>query len=234
MIMLALLMVVTGSFGELEDATKISYYTPRISGWQFGGSITPDTGNSGSSATIGGNLGGDIQNVMSWGANYSNNIGNLGVALSVTGEVGKAEESVYYDEKINDLNAYDVGVMATYFGFTIGGSYGSWGDSLTPQTGIYSCQYDSSKDFASQDCAVDDAKKFDDATYYSAGLAYQFGPVAFSLTHLNSNFQENKYEATSFGLDYRLAKGLLPYLELTQFEFESNHVNSGLTLIKVA
>ena len=59
-----------GSFGELEDATKISYYTPRISGWQFGGSITPDTGNSGSSASVGGSLGGDIQNVISLQFNY--------------------------------------------------------------------------------------------------------------------------------------------------------------------
>ncbi len=224
---------VDGSFGELEDATKISYYTPRISGWQLGGSFTPDTGNSGTSASISGDVTSDIKNVISWGANYSNNFGNLGVALSATGEVGTYEQATYdtvtnIGVERNDLNSYDVGLMATYFGFTIGGSYGSWGNSLMPKSGIYSCQYDSSIPIADQDCDGSDAtyadgiKKYDDSTYWTGGLAYQFGPMAFSVTHMDSEFQNNVYQASSIGLDYRMAKGLMPYLEVTKFQFESD------------
>ena len=213
-----------GSFGQLEDATKISYYTPRVSGWQFGASFSPDTANNGSSASFNGDESDDIANVIGWGTNYSNNFGNLGLALSATGEVGKYEGSPYSDIKRNDLNAYEVGVMATYFGFTFGGSYGSWGDSLMPKTGIYSCQYDVNFALASQDCTAATSTEYDDSIYWTAGLAYQFGPIAFSATHITSEFQENKYNATSVGLDYRMAKGLMPYLEATQFEFESDHV----------
>ena len=100
-------------------------------------------------------------------------------------------------------------------------------DSLTPQSGIYACDYSSSTLIASQDC-VDDGDytngvtTFDDATYFTAGAAYEMGPVAASVTHISSEFQGNSYEATSFGVDYRMAKGLMPYIEITQFNFESN------------
>jgi predicted porin len=158
--------------------------------------------------------------------------------LSATGETGSYEQ-IAYDATVNnsiiqrnDLNAYDIGAMATYFGFTLGGSWGSWGDSLMPKTGIYSCKYDGSVALGSQDCVNDvdyanSIKRYDDATYWTAGLAYQFGPVAFSATHLSSDFQDNDYAATSIGVDYRLAKGLMPYLEVTQFKFESDQVRAS-------
>jgi hypothetical protein len=225
-----------GSFGELEDATKISYYTPRVSGWQSGISFAPDSGNSGSSASISGDISNDISNVIGWGANYSNNFGNLGLALSATGEVGKYEQ-ITYDGTVNtgversDLNAYDIGLMATYFGFTVGASYGSWGDSLSAKSGAYSCQYDANVAIANQDCTAanysNGIKKFDDASYWTAGLAYQFGPMAFSATHIDSEFQSNQYSASSVGLDYRMAKGLLPYIEITKFSFDSNQANGS-------
>ena len=212
-----------GSFGDLEDASKISYYTPRISGWQLGTSFTPDTGNNGTSASISGDNSGDIKQAISYGVNYSDNFDNLGFALSATGETGKYEQNTTATTKRENLQAYDVGLMATYAGATIGASYGNWGKSLQPKTGIYSCDYNSAIAIGSQDCLNANAgKKFGDATYYTAGLAYQFGPLAASITYLNSNFQENKYNATSFGIDYKMAKGLMPYLEVTKYKFESN------------
>lgn len=226
-----------GSFGSKEDATKISYYTPRISGLQAGVSFTPDTGNSGSSASITGDDTGDVKNAISWGVNYSDNFGNLGVALSATGEKGKYEQikssSVNSVIQRNDLNSYDFGIMASYFGFTVGASYGSWGSSLMPKTGIYSCQYDQNIGIADQDCntattpgaivagQTETVKKFSGAKYWTAGAAYQIGPLALSVTHLNSEFQKNRYSATSAGIDYKMAKGLMPYLEITRFSMNS-------------
>lgn len=210
-----------GSFGQLENATKLSYYTPRISGLQFGISATPDTGNRGSSASITGNNSGDIRNMVSWGINYSDNLGNLGVALSANGEHGKYEQSKTATIQRRDLNAYEVGAMATFFGFTVGASYGSWGKSMQAKTGVYSCDYDPTLTFAGQTCATG-GKEFKDPSYWTGGLAYQFGPVAASITTIKSKFQNNDYQAASFGIDYRMAKGLMPYIELTQFKFTSN------------
>ncbi len=222
-----------GSFGQMEDATKISYYTPRVNGWQFGASFVPDTGDNGTTAATSGKDSGDIENVVSWGANYTNNLSNLGFAFSATGEHGVFESSKIVPAgggtgiNRSNLASYDAGLMVTYFGFTIGGSYGFWGKSLQPTSGIYSCDYDPTVDLDHQTCDKDDQsiKKFGDAKYYTAGLAYEFGPFAASLTHMSSDFQKNKYTATSFGVDYKMARGLMPYAEITQFEFESNQPN---------
>ena len=215
-----------GSFGQLEDATKISFYTPRVNGWQAGFSFTPDTGDSGTTASISGDDSGDIKNVVSWGVNYSNNVDNLGFAFSFTGENGQFENSKIKSTAINiqrnSLASYDTGLMLTYFGFTIGGSYGYWGNSIQPKTGIYSCNYSGDKNIADQDCSGNNLKKFSRSQYYTAGLAYEFGPFAASITHLKSQFQDNKYKAVSFGVDYKLSKGLTPYFEVTQFKFNSN------------
>tara|TARA_A100001015_G_scaffold216538_1_gene243157 strand:- start:4068 stop:5636 length:1569 start_codon:yes stop_codon:yes gene_type:complete len=219
-----------GSFGQMEDATKISFYTPRINNWQFGISYTPDTGDNGTTSTLSGIDTGDIENVIAAGVNYSNNFGNFGLAFSLTGETGSFEQSEYRkfngnanaDIARNDLEAFEGGLMLTYFGFTVGAAYGDWGDSLQAKDGPQSCNYDPTVNFANQDCANANAPSFGDSSYTSLGLAYEFGPIAFSITHLSSEFQNNNYQATSYGLDYKIAKGLLSYVELTQYQFESN------------
>ncbi len=222
-----------GSFGQMEDATKISYYTPRINGWQLGGSFTPDTGDTGTSAVISGRDSGDIKNVASWGLNYSDTFGNLGFAMSATGERGQFENSKLQTAgsviKREGLQSYDAGMMMTYFGFTIGGSYGYWGKSLQLKQGVTACNYDSNTELASQDCVATSTyspKKFAGAKYYTGGAAYEFGPFAASLTYMASNFQNNKYKAASFGVDYKLARGLMPYFEVTKFQFDTNKVKA--------
>ena len=61
-------------------------------------------------------------------------------------------------------------------------------------------------------------------SYYStAGIGYEFGPFATSLTAIKSRFQANNYQAASLGVDYKISKGVLAYVEGTYFEFESNH-----------
>jgi len=79
-----------GSFGNLGDATKISYYTTRISGWQAGVSFAPDVNNS-STTLISNYDKGDIGQVISYGVNYSDQLSdsNVGLGLSITGESGK-------------------------------------------------------------------------------------------------------------------------------------------------
>lgn len=210
-----------GQFGDLQDVTKLSYYSPRIEGFQAGLSFTPSTANSVTSAPISQDGSGDIKQAVSYGVNYSKNLGNIGFAVSATGETGKVEQNSAASSARNDLQAYDLGAIMTFFGITIGASYGDWGDSLQPKSGIYSCNYDPSQPLASQTCASG-GRKFSNSTYHTAGIAYEFGPFASSLTYLKSNFQDNKYNAISFGVDYRMAKGLMPYVEITKYQFKSN------------
>lgn len=216
-----------GSFGQTEDATKLSYYTPRINGWQGGASFTPSTNNNQQFQIGANNNFGYIKNIFSWALNYSNYFNNLGFAVSATGEHGQFQNAKYSSaNSLNTtsrqrLNSYDVGAMLTYFGFTFGASYGYWGNSLQANNGVYSCDYNSAQNLSAQNCSVA-RKKFNGASYYSGGAAYEFGPLAASFTFFASEFQKNKYQAQSFGIDYKMARGLMPYVEITRFKFEAN------------
>jgi predicted porin len=126
----------------------------------------------------------------------------------------------------SDLEAYDLGATFSYFGFNFGASYGSWGKSMQPKNGIYSCDYNSSETLLLQTCATN-VRKFQDPHYYTAGIAYAFGPIAASITGIKSKFQENSYEAISLGVDYKLSRALMPYVEITKFAFKSNQPKSS-------
>lgn len=216
------------SFDGVEDATKISYYSPRILGLQIGASYAPNSANSGFTANTARDV--DlirIENILSFGANYSEDFDNLGVEISATAEKGEIKNSKSAaGTKRADLFSYDFGATLNYFGFSLGASYGSWGSSLQPKNGIYSCDYNSSQNLSAQNCASD-ATKFSNPHYYTLGLGYQFGPVAASVTNIKSTFQKNDYEAVSLGLDYKLTRDLMPYFEITKYSFTSNQVSAS-------
>ncbi|MBU6140373.1 MAG: porin [Proteobacteria bacterium] len=190
------------SFDGVEDATKLSYYSPRMSGIQLGLSYAPSSSNIGFTKQIAQDLDSNsIKDIFSFGANYSEDFDNLGLEVSATAEKGKSKNS-----QRSDLSAYDLGTSLSYFGFTLGGSYGSWGSSLQPVEGAYA--------------------KNNNTNYRTLGIAYRFGPVATSITSLNTSFQKNNYSAISFGVDYKLTRSLMPYLELTKFSFDP--ANQGI------
>jgi hypothetical protein len=216
------------SFDGVEDATKISYYTPRIEGLQLGVSYAPSSANSGITSEKYFNVDAiRVGNIFSFAANYSEDFDNLAVEFSATAEKGqtKNSKSTAGVERAN-LSSYDLAANFSYFGFTFGASYGSWGKSLQPKNGIYSCDYDSTSSLASQSCTTN-AKKFRDPGYYSAGISYAFGPIAASITGLRSQFQKNYYQAVSLGVDYKLSRVVMPYFELTKFAFESNQLRAS-------
>jgi hypothetical protein len=216
------------SFDGVEDATKINYYAPKIGGLQIGVSYAPDSANSGFTA----NTARDVDlirvtNIFSFAANYSEDFDNLGVEISATAEKGQIKNSKSTaGARRADLFSYDMGASLSYFGFSLGASYGSWGNSLQAKNGIYSCDYNSEQTLASQNCSSN-AKKFSDPHYYAAGIAYQFGPLAASVTGLKSEFEKNDYEAISLGVDYKLTRDLMPYFELTKFTFKSNQPSAS-------
>jgi hypothetical protein len=215
------------SFDGVEDSTKISYYSPRIGGLQIGASYAPST-NNGVTSNVGRDFDSpNLGNIFSFGANYSEDFDNVGVALSATGEKGQVKNSTLATStQRQNLFAYDFAATITYFGFNFGASYGSWGKSLQAKNGIYSCDYNSSQNLSSQNCSGN-TQKFSNPHYYTAGIGYGFGPINASITGIKSEFEKNNYQAVSLGLDYRLTKSFMPYFEMTKFAFTSNQVQAS-------
>ena len=106
------------------NATKITYYTPRWSGFQLGVSYTPDTASKGQGgAAMLSDLDGSFENVWSGGIHWQGNWDQVGLAIAATGETGDGE-LVGQD----DLNAWQIGGNLTYAGFVFGASYGDYSD----------------------------------------------------------------------------------------------------------
>ena len=215
------------SFEGIEDATKLSYYSPRIKGAQIGLSYTPRSNNNGfTQTTIFDSNQSYIENIFTLGANYSHDFDNVNLLLSATAEKGQVKNSKSNNAvERDDLLAYDLGFSLSYFGFEIGASYGSWGSSLEAKNGIYSCDYNSSQNLSNQNCTSNN-QKFSNPYYYTLGIAYRFGPISASLTSLKSSYQKNDYRTYSLGLDYKLKRDLMPYVELTKFAFKSNQISA--------
>ncbi len=176
-----------------EDATKITYYSPRFEGFQFGASFIPDTGNGGTAAgfTSDGDED-DYENVINLGAQYQGQVNDVDVGVSIIGEFGEAEDAAQ-----EDLSAYEVAVELGYHGVTVSGSYGDLGDS---------------------GYAVSDT--YDDAHYWAAGAAYDTNSAGFSVTYLDGEFKENTTQLVSLGAEYYLAPGLTPYVEANFVELD--------------
>jgi hypothetical protein len=218
------------SYEGLEDALKFSYYTKKIDQIQFGASYAPLSSNQGFTAKTAPDTNDiKLKNLLSLGINYSNDFDNLNISVSSTVEYAKPQSKNGIAR--NELLAYDFGTSLDYFGFTLGASFGSWGKSLYAKNGVYSCAYDYDKNLQSQYC-----KNSKNSSYYTTGLAYQIGPFNTSVTSINSTFQENKYSAISFGIDYKIKKNLLAYFEITHYKFKSDQLNifTSTEEIKVA
>lgn len=211
----------TGNHTE-ENLNKVTYYTPRFSGFQLGLSYLPDQANRGqgftgttfSTNSNGPNrqdrLPGKADNIFTGGVSYDNKFGDFGFATAATGEWGQSQNDLY-----ENLAAWNAGAKLTYMGFSLAGSYGDWGSSNTLKT-------DNS----------------DNTHYWTVGGAYEYGPFGASVTYLNSKFDcgnsaatdgntancnatgTNKFQNVSAGVDYKLAPGLTPYAEVTYFNMD--------------
>ncbi len=196
-----------GTFGlRGVNAAKINYYTPEFSGFRFGATFTPNTKVHGTASETTNVLkeGSGFKNVFETGLSYTSEIKNVGVKFAAVGEFGKSQK-----DKEKNLKAYEVGTNLSYKGFTVGGSYGNWG------------KYGAS--------TADDAAEFGKTSYWTAGVGYANGPVSASLTHLQgkkgivktdqtNDKKHNKLRNTVIGVDYKVAPGILPYVEFSSFK----------------
>jgi len=190
---------------KVPNANKITYYSPRIEGFQAGVSFTPDQGDIGTST--GWDTGGQpgfYQNVFNGGLNYNAKVKDISFIGAVTGEFGR--NSLH--NTIEDLNAYNAGINIGYKEFTIGGSYGTWNLSTLVRPEVFTT-----------------SPNYKDSYYWDIGAVYDTGNFATSLTYLKSNYRgTHELDHISLGADYKLAPGFTPFAEANYF-----HITSGET-----
>lgn len=197
--------------GVLQNANKVSYFTPRFSGFQAGVSYTPDQGDRGTAASLSSELGAQYEGVISGGVNYTGQFDQVGVKVAAVGESGDRESG-----SAEDLSAYEIGAQVSSRGFSVAGSWADWNSSGQSSSAT-------------------------EASYWSAGVGYETGPLGLSLTYLSSEVDGAStadFELTNYvvGVDYKLAPGLTPYLEVAFFDADdvangSTNDNSGTVAI---
>jgi len=81
--------IVPGVANDSSDATKVSYFTPRISGFQLGVSYTPHTADNGEGYV---RRNQSFNNHVGIGVNYDNTFGDISFQASVLGSFGTNDD----------------------------------------------------------------------------------------------------------------------------------------------
>jgi len=221
----------TRNVDKIEYSRKISYYTPKIAGFQLGVSYVPDTVNGGSgpvrddapdyhvSKLVKG-YAFDIKDGVALGLTKEHILNDIAsIKLSVLSEFGKVAVKTPTKKEFADaiaetptnplidpkstkfkkLSTYNIGAELKYGKFAISGCYADFRKSLTGSNPLID---------------PSDRKK---SYLYNVGAKYSFEKISMSGHYFYSNNKKNIVEATTFGVDYKLAPGIMPYAEVTAF-----------------
>jgi len=117
--------------GRNNDAHRITYFTPRMAGFQVGVSYARDgSDDSNAQQNLNGNT---LHNIFDVGANYVNSLG--GVDVRVSGRWGTASnDAPGGDNPTVWLGGANVG----FGGFTVGGAFGEQSDAGTMDGKVFS------------------------------------------------------------------------------------------------
>ncbi len=111
---------------DTDDATKVTYYTPRFEGFQAGVSYAPESDSSSDGEQVQFfDTVGNQHNAYELGLQYRRQFSDVSVRLGA-GYVGSDAKSGSGRE---DVRSWGLGGQLTYAGFTFGGGYVSNGDS---------------------------------------------------------------------------------------------------------
>ncbi len=201
---------------SLGDSTKISYYSPRFAGLDFGLSYVltsneTDDARNHRDITGGGNASQEsqIQMALRYTRSFSGVDFQTGVTYaSITTQENRTAS--VNTQAFEDPSGFQAGLAVSMGGWTVAGGYEQWQDVLT------------ANEFPA---AANKGASVDDATSFNIGVHYETGPWV-----IGANFyaeeaegsaataanQEN--EAYGLGFNYALAEGLALVGEVTFFE----------------
>lgn len=197
-----------------NDSNKIAYFTPRLYGFQFGASYTPDFADNDDSLR---NSRGKYRDGLSFALNYDNRFGPLYVAANVGWLQARKPLDVGYD----DLEGYNAGFNLGYAGFLVGGGYQRYikgnvmstnGSVLGGANGYSSTPFSSMK-----------------GTVWNLGASYNFGPGGVSLTYqkgkaegLYANPGDNELKLLMLSGRYILGPGVSVYGTVARVEYHDD------------
>lgn len=180
-----------------NDGQKITYFTPRFSGFQFGVSYLPDIDPTGGDRNSLTNEQSDYTNGFSVGINYTNSFEGFDLAFSGGYFfAGSPEEAVdVLGNDIDDFEAFSVGANIGFGGFTLGGSYAD----ITEGRFI----------------GGNGANNTTEGNAYDVGISYETGALGFSLTYLHGEEEsditisgEDEQDAFTGAVSYALGPGV--------------------------
>ena len=201
------------------NTTKVTYYTPRFSGFQVGASYSPDIDNVGQFAQrIDDDTYGDIFNL---GLGYEGSFSGVKFAASATGEWADDESGA-----ADDIQGFNIGALAGWNAFSIAASYGDWSEGAFTVAS------------PSTDTLIDTNLSDVDGDYWTLGLGYDAGAIGLSATYIDSSLEvgttENDFSNLVLGADYKLAPGLTTYAEVAFYDFDAEtaaNQNEGTTVL---
>ncbi len=193
------------------DRNQISYFSPRVSGVQFGVTYIPDTGQEARFAPLNDN----DHDAFAIGGNYVGEFGGANVAFSLGHQVraqtlaAKIEEDLEGHEhpakvmvdnpikKIDEATYSNVGLQVGFGAFSFDIAYADY------ESGKYMAQTNA----AGNTVMVEDNSG--DAETMAAGAMYSDGPMAISLGFIGTEYGNGKDQAlVELGGSYTLAPGV--------------------------
>jgi predicted porin len=190
---------------QSSDATKITYYTPRVSGFSVGVSWTPDRSARGQA------IGTDDETEL--GGQTTSSTNNFGIGVKYKSKFDKVKvqaTGVVYtgdakDEDFEDPFSWAVGLGLGYGGFRAAFGYIDNGDSFEPKS----------------------TTTDDDATAFSAGLGYSQGPVHLAVSWLHSEVElpsesdNDESDVVILGATYMLGGGAKVFADVFWLDQDS-------------
>ncbi len=189
--------------GDSSDSTKITYYSPRFSGFQVGASYTPQWGNQGDSGAIDS----IYENHFGLGANYDNSFGDVRVRASAVYSMASVSDAgeaflTQLGTPVEDIGAYSLGAIVGFGPVEVGVN---WTDN------------DDSGEVVGSN---------DESSYWNAAVGFTSGPIYASLGYMASTWEdggtglEDEYTHLAVSVDYTVAPGLTAYAEYSSISSE--------------
>jgi len=171
------------------DATKITYFTPRVNGIQVGVSYTPDTNADGTSSISDLDAAGSgVQDQIALGINFVQSFDDVGIRLSYVMVNGDSKLA-----STKDTNNWAIGAQADFGNVSVAAGYGDNGNS--GQTGT-----------------VDDRKWADFTVRYSDGpMTVSAGFLSTGASTGVAGEADDDLNIFSVGTAYTVADGLSVY-----------------------
>ncbi|MEM7188203.1 MAG: porin [Pseudomonadota bacterium] len=162
-----------------NDAKRITYYTPRMAGFQLGLSYAHDAAQDNFGPTDTSAALGDIFDV---GANYVNTLGGIDIAVSARYGIGNNQAVATNDTP----TVWSVGANLGFGGFTIGGSFAESNE---------------------HNAGVDDGTAYDIGVSYATG-PWTFSATYFHGENGEAGGLQDEQDTFGLGINYQLAKGV--------------------------